>query len=208
MSAVSKSLTRSVAFELKGMHVGGEGSTVEVDGAYFGGYIKPANHKENRVDRRLAKNQNGKRQVVVVVKERGGRTVPAVFKAEVDSLGFIIQRVNPASKLMTDEATSWNALYAGFDVSRIDHSKLYSDKAGVFTNGAEEFFSRMRRAEIGHHHHIAGRYLVRYAQESAWREDHRRVANGAQVKVVAGLAMAAPTSVDWCGYWQRTRKAV
>jgi hypothetical protein len=23
----------------------------------------------------------------------------------------------------------------------------------------------MRRAEIGHHHHIAGTYLVRYAQE-------------------------------------------
>ena len=38
--------------------------------------------------------------------------------------------------------------------------------AGVYTNGAEEFFSRMRRAEIGHHHHIAGAYLVRYAQEA------------------------------------------
>ncbi len=24
----------------------------------------------------------------------------------------------------------------------------------------------MRRAEIGHHHHIAGKYLIRYAQES------------------------------------------
>jgi hypothetical protein len=76
----------------------------------------------------------------------------------VDSLGFIVQRVNPASKLMTDEATSWNALYSGFDVSRIDHGKLYSDRSGVYTNGAEEFFSRMRRAEIGHHHHIAGKY--------------------------------------------------
>ena len=89
----------------------------------------------------------------------------------------------------------------------IDHSKLYSTGAGVYTNGAEEFFSRMRRAEIGHHHHIAGAYLVRYAQESAWREDHRRVANGQQVKAVAGLAMMAPTSVDWCGYWQRAQKA-
>jgi hypothetical protein len=65
----------------------------------------------------------------------------------------------------------------------------------------------MRRAEIGHHHHIAGTYLVRYAQESAWREDHRRVANGQQVKAVAGLAMLAPTSVDWCGYWQRANRA-
>ena len=59
-------------------------------------------------------------------------------------------------------------------------------QAGVYTNGAEEFFSRMRRGEIGHHHHIAGAYLVRYAQESAWREDHRRAPNGVQVKAWPG----------------------
>lgn len=167
--------------------------------------MKPANHKEHRRDRRLAKNQNGKRRVVVVAHERGGRTIAAVFKAEIDSLGFIINRVNPASKLVADEAASWNALHAGFDVARIDHSSLYSTGSGVYSNGAESFFSRMRRAEIGHHHHIAGQYLIRYAQESAWREDHRRVSNGGQVRAVPGLAMAAPTSVDWCGYWQRAR---
>ena len=55
-----------MASEMKGLHLGGEGKMVEIDGGYFGGYIKPANHKENRRDRRLAKNQNGKRQVVVV----------------------------------------------------------------------------------------------------------------------------------------------
>ena len=48
----------------------------------------------------------------------------------------------------------------------------------------------MRRAEIGHHHHIAGAYLLRYAQEASWREDNRRVANGDQVSRVAGLAMS------------------
>src|SRR4051812_2526900 len=31
--------------------------------------------------------------------------------------------------------------------------------------GAESYFSRLRRGELGHHHHIAGPYLVRYAQE-------------------------------------------
>jgi hypothetical protein len=40
-------------------------------------------------------------------------------------------------------------------------------------------------------------------QESAWREDHRRMDNGRQVNRVTTLAMAATTSVDWCGYWQR-----
>ena len=46
-------------------------------------------------------------------------------------------------------------------------------------------------------------YLVRYAQEAAWREDHRRTASGRHVNVVMALAMACPPSVDWCGYWQR-----
>jgi transposase-like protein len=204
---LSHKLREAMATELKGMQIGGEGKTAEVDGAYFGGYIKPENHKEDRVDRRLAKNQNGKRQVVVVMRERGGRTLPAVFKSESAALSFITSRVAPETRLMADEASSWNDLHAKFDVSRIDHSKLYSDQNGVYTNGAEEFFSRMRRAEIGHHHHIAGQYLIRYAQESAWREDHRRVDNGTQVRAVATLAMKAQTSVDWCGYWQRHVRA-
>src|SRR4051812_25542803 len=60
---------------------------VEVDGAYFGGYVKPATHKENRRDRRKAENQSGKRRVVVVMRERGGRTYPFVVKAEDEAVG-------------------------------------------------------------------------------------------------------------------------
>ncbi len=75
-------IREAMASELKGMRLGGRDRTVEVDGGYFGGYIKPANHKENRVDRRLAKHQNGKRQVVVVMRERDGRTIPSVWKSE------------------------------------------------------------------------------------------------------------------------------
>src|SRR5580700_7520427 len=69
--------------------VGGAGKVAEIDGAYFGGYVKPANHVENRVDRRLAVNQNGKRQVVVVIRERDGRSLTQVFKNEISSAAFI-----------------------------------------------------------------------------------------------------------------------
>jgi hypothetical protein len=61
----------------------------------------------------------------------------------------------------------------------------------------------MRRAEIGHHHHISGAYLLRYAQESSWREDNRRASNGEQVSHLAGLALKVKPSVDFSGYWQR-----
>jgi hypothetical protein len=50
-------LREAMAEEMKGRIVGGEGKVAEVDGGYFGGYVKPANYRENRRDRRLAKNQ-------------------------------------------------------------------------------------------------------------------------------------------------------
>ena len=82
LSSLAHKLREAVASEMKGAHVGGEGKVAEVDGAYFGGYVKPANHVENRRDRRLAINQNGKRRVVVAIRERDGRTLTHVFKTE------------------------------------------------------------------------------------------------------------------------------
>src|SRR3546814_12305255 len=68
---------------------------------------------------------------------------------------------------------------------------------------AESFFSRLRRAEVGTHHHIAGPYLASYAAEMAWREDNRRTSNGAQAGMVLEAAMDAPVSRLWAGHWQR-----
>lgn len=195
-------IREAMASELRGVSVGGEGETVEIDGAYFGGYVKPANHKENRVDRRLAKNQNGKRQVVVIARERDGITLPAVFKTEASSTGWIAAHVAKGTQIVADEASSWNSLHGRYAVDRIDHSQAYS-MDGISSNQAESFFSRLRRGEAGHYHHVAGPYLTRYAQESAWREDNRRVSNGDQTKNAVALALSCKPSVDFCGYWQR-----
>jgi hypothetical protein len=54
--------------------------TVEVDGMYVGGYAKQENEKAERKDRRLAEEQTGKRQSVVVASQRGGRTIPIVSR--------------------------------------------------------------------------------------------------------------------------------
>jgi transposase-like protein len=195
-------LREAMAEELKGRMMGGEGKVCEVDGGYFGGYVKPANMKENRRDRRLLRNQNGKRKVVVIVRERNGNSLPAVFHSEGAALSFIRSRVAKGTTIQADEAGSWDALHERFEMKRINHQEAYSFD-GACTNWAEEFFSRMRRAEIGHHHHIGGTYLLRYAQEASWREDNRRLSNGEQVSRVAGFAMKRKPSVDFGGYWQR-----
>ena len=180
---------------------------VEVDGAFFGGYVKPANHKADRKDRRRLENQSGKRKAVVVMRERDGKTLPYVFDGEGDALETIVAKVQPGSTVHADEASCWDALHAKFDAKRINHSVSFSDK-GACTNQAESFFSRLRRAEIGTHHHVSGRYLQAYAREMAWREDNRRVANGEQFLMAAGAAAAHPVSRQWKGYWQRQNQPI
>ncbi len=196
----------AMAEELKGRTIGGEGKVAEIDGGYFGGYVKPANLREHRKDRRFLENQSGKRKVVVVLRERGGNTVPGVFASESHALSFVRSRIAKGTLVNADESASWNALHARYEMARINHQEAYSAN-GACTNWAELFFSRLRRAEIGHHHHVAGAYLLRYAQEAAWREDNRRMSNGDQVQPVAGYAMKRGPSVDFSGYWQRHKAA-
>jgi hypothetical protein len=198
-------LREAMASEIKGRVLGGLGKIVEVDGGYFGGYIKPTNHQANRRDRRLVGNVNGKRKCVVVIRERDGQTLPNVFLSEAAAVSFIKARVASGTEMMADESAAWNSLHGRYSIKRINHQEAYS-LDGACTNGAEEFFSRLRRAEIGHHHHIAGAYLVRYAQEAGWRDDNRRVSNGEQTQHVVNLALVNKPSVDFCGYWQRNAK--
>ena len=88
---------------------------------------------------------------------------------------------------------------------RVNHSREFkNDDTGACTNEAESWFSRLRRAEMGIHHRISGRYLYQYANEMAWREDNRRIANGTHLKLVTGAALRHPKSKIWCGYWQRS----
>jgi transposase-like protein len=177
---------------------------VEVDGAYVGGHIKQENEKTDRKDRRLASEQTGKRQVVVVARERGegGHTLPFIVRQEADAVALIRERVAMGSIIHADEAGGWDRLHAYYDVMRINHSVAFS-LDGACTNQAESYFSRLRRAELGQHHHISGKYLAAYAVEMAWREDNRRMANGALHQAATGAALGHPVSRVWAGYWQR-----
>jgi transposase-like protein len=177
----------------------------EIDGAYFGGHIKPENEAAERVDRRTAEEQTGKRQVVVVMRERKGRTLPFVFAKESDAIPTIKTRIPLGSVVHADESRGWDSLHAHYDMRRINHSVAFS-KDGASTNQAESYFARLRRAEIGQHHRVSGRYLSRYASEMAWREDHRRIPNGTQYSVIAALSLGHPHSAEWRGYWQRSAR--
>lgn len=193
-------IREALAAETKGASLFGE---VEIDGAYFGGHIRPANLKENRIDRRLAEHQTGKRRVVVALRQRKGRTLPFVVHNEGDGVDIAKQVVARTAIIHADEASHWDVLHNGWLTRRINHSEAYSSIEGC-TNQAESYFSRLRRMVRGQHHYVSPQYLHQYANHAAWLEDHRRLDNGALAHRALGLALGQKISPNWKGYWQRS----
>lgn len=175
---------------------------VEIDGAFFGGHIRPENRKEDRKDRRRREHQTGKRRVVIAMRERVGRTLPFVSKQEAEGVALALENVCRTATMSADEAAHWDDLHNGWIVDRVNHSLAYSDH-GKHTNMVESYFSRLRRMVVGQHHHVSPQYLYQYANHAAWLEDNRRLDNGTLAKKVVANAMGAPVSRTWKGYWQR-----
>ena len=175
---------------------------VEVDGAYFGGHVRPENRKEDRKDRRRLINRSPRRRVVVAFRERSGQTRPFVAHSEAEGVSLAAEHVDRMATMSADEASHWDMLHAGWGVDRINHSAAYSDH-GKHTNLVESFFSRLRGMTRGQYHFVSPQHLHQYANHAAWLENNRRLDNGTAARKVVANAMAAPVSRTWAGYWQR-----
>lgn len=105
---------------------------VEIDAAYFGGHIRPANRVEDRIDRRRKKYQTGKRRVVVALRERRGRTLPFVTMSA-EGVDLTKENVCRSATMTADEASHWDLLHSGWKVGRVNHSVCYSDD-GIHTD--------------------------------------------------------------------------
>lgn len=197
-------LREAMQDEYEGAKASGE---VEIDGMYVGGHIRPKNMAKDRVDRRRKKYQTGTRRVVVAVRARKGRTLTFVTQNEADGVDIVARTVMPGSVIFADEARHWDHLHRGFAMGRINHEEMYSDLNGCHTNGAESFFSRLRRMVRGQHHFVSPKYLHQYASHAAWLEDHRRESNGQMAYRVVRGALMAPVSREFAGYWQKAQTA-
>jgi transposase-like protein len=176
---------------------------VEIDGAEFGGYLRPPNVKKTKKDFRKFPYRSQNKQILVVVRERGGRARVTIVKKEGDAKDFIIKVVSPKAQLHADQGSGWNELAFHFpDFRRINHKQAYWTPESN-TNSAENFFSMVRRAAHGIYHHISSVvYLPAYAEEMAWRQNHRMVSN--LDKTDALLMFATQSGVSALkGCWQR-----
>lgn len=102
---LSHKIREALASEMNGKKLDG---VVEIDGAFFGGYVKPENRKEDRKDRRLSENRSGKRKCVVVMRSRNGRTLPYVCEDESAAVPTILERVEAGSTIHAPSGSASN----------------------------------------------------------------------------------------------------
>jgi len=126
-------LRKLIANKLPSYKLSGE---VEMDESYFGGRRKG----------KRGRGAGGKVAVFGLLK-RGGRVYTAII-ADAKSatlMPIIEEKVEPDSVVFTDTFRSYNALdVAGFEHHRINHSKLFANKANHI-NGIENFWNQAKR---------------------------------------------------------------
>lgn len=149
------------------------------------------------------------RRIVVTLRKRsgapgGGSTVTrvGVGHAEtpdvMDALAKAYVAI-PESVLSTDTGLAFTKLGKKFLLHlQVNHSETLVGPDGQHSNNAESFSARQDRSEKGVYLNIEPKYLHDYAVETAFREDHRRIAPGE----AANRAMHFALNVGHSHYWR------
>lgn len=187
---------------------------VELDGCYVNKHVRPKNHIANRVDRRLKRNQNPNKRAVMVIRQRGEagegavKTRTFLTRSENQQTAFhlAVDNIDRSAVIFADEHNSYDVLHATLRTKRVMHAQCYRGPEGENTNQAESFFARFRRMQYGQNHRMDNKYMDRYANEAAYREDTRRRSNGDIFVDIMTRCAQTPVSRDFCGYWQGNSK--
>ena len=148
---------------------------IEADETYVGG--KPRKRNKRDDDEPQAPRGRGTRKTPVIgAVERGGKVVAKVA-SDLTGRGvmeFLRKTVDPeGSVLITDEYRAYRAVRSTIPHAVINHSERYADGL-THTNTIEGFWSLLKRAWYGSHHHYRKHYIPLYVGEACWKYNERR----------------------------------
>lgn len=147
---------------------------VEADETYVGGKPRKRNRRESN---KPAKRGRGTSKTPVIgVVERGGRVAAQVADGLTGKaiVQFIRNHVDTAgSLLISDEYKAYNAVRPIMAHAVINHSVSYAE-GSTHTNTIESFWSLLKRAFHGSHHHYSERWMPLFIAEQGWKWNERR----------------------------------
>lgn len=146
---------------------------IEADETYIGGKPRKENKKE---DREPAKRGRGTdKDAIIGAVARGGEVV-AQLATELTGryiLEFIRKHVEMAkSELITDEYVAYQRVGKEMKHQIINHQEQYVE-GDKHTNTIEGFWSLLKRAWYGSHHHYQTLYTPLYVAEACYKYNHR-----------------------------------
>lgn len=159
------------------------GGTIEVDETFIGG-------KGDRT------TQAARQTPVVALVERGGKArVKVVSNVTAKNLGQALSEcVDQGAVVNTDDHRSYRVplkKWKRHDVvnhTKCEYQRKNEDGTVSSTNTAESFFSLLKRGVIGAWHHVSREHLPKYANEFAFRWNHRKTTDGERMQAFFPMA--------------------
>ena len=148
---------------------------IEADETYIGGKPRKANKKE---DRENAKRGRGtEKDAIIGAVQRGGKVVAQLAPNLTGRtiLNFIKSFVNiKDSELITDEYRAYELIGREIKHTIINHQEQFVD-GDTHTNTIEGFWSLLKRAWYGSHHHYQTAYTPLYVAEGCYKYNYRNM---------------------------------
>jgi transposase-like protein len=160
---------------------------VEVDETFIGGKARNM-HKDVR--KRKITGTGGKDKTIVVgVRQRGGEMRAAVVpdRKRATLHGHVTAQVEPGATVYTDALESYSGLSGEFSHETVDHAERYVD-GQVHTNGAENFWSLLKRGLHGTYVSVEPFHLFRYLDERLFAYNLRELDDYGRFATVLRLA--------------------
>ena len=150
---------------------------VEADETFVGG--KPRGHRKDDDQDPPKRGRGTKKTAVIGALARGGKVVvrPSDKVTGKTLKAFLEQFVDSDdSVLVTDEYSGYNRLYEWIPHFTINHAVAYVEGL-LHTNTIEGFWSLVKRAISGQHHHYSKGHTAAYIIEACYKYNNRHNPN-------------------------------
>ena len=148
---------------------------VEADETYVGGKPRKRNRAKDRIPHKRGLGTD--KTPVIGAIERGGRVMAQVANKDTltaDGIERFITRFveRDGTILITDQNPGYRQIGRKMAHAVINHSLAYVEQL-THTNTIEGFWSLVKRAWIGQHHHYSVKYMPLYLAEACFKYNYR-----------------------------------
>ncbi len=146
---------------------------IEADETYIGGKPRKPNKRED--DEPSKRGRGTEKTAIIGAIQRGGKVVTQVAEQLTGRsiLKFIRSVANlKESELITDEYQAYKLIGKEMKHTVINHNERFTD-GDTHTNTIEGFWSLLKRAWFGSHHHYETGYTPLYVAEACYKYNYR-----------------------------------